>query len=136
MPVYEYCCRQCKKRFEKYYSYDQYGKEKPLCSFCQSSEVKRKIGRIRVTHSEESRLEKFESFANPSALEGLEEHPQELGRFMRKMGDEMGEDIGPEFDEVIDRLEKGQKPEEIEKELPEFGSPLNGIDSSGITNDI
>ena len=27
----------------------------------------------------------------------------------------MGEDLPPEFDEVVDRLEKGQSPEDIEK---------------------
>jgi hypothetical protein len=40
---------------------------------------------------------------------------------MRKMGQEMGEEIGPEFDEVVDRLESGQSPDEIEKAIPELG---------------
>ena len=67
----------------------------------------------------------MEDFADPSSMEGLEDDPQSLGRLMRKMksemGSEMGEDIGPEFDEVVDRLEKGQSPEEIEQALPELG---------------
>jgi hypothetical protein len=41
---------------------------------------------------------------------------------MRQMSDEMGEDLGPEFDEVVDRLERGQSPEEIEKDLPDLGA--------------
>jgi hypothetical protein len=41
---------------------------------------------------------------------------------MRKMGNEMGEDLPPEFDDVVDRLEKGQSPEDIEKELPDLGA--------------
>jgi len=40
---------------------------------------------------------------------------------MRKMGKEMGEEIPPEFNEVVDRLEKGQSPKDIEKELPDLG---------------
>ena len=40
---------------------------------------------------------------------------------MRQMSQELGEDIGPEFDEVVDRLEKGQKPEDIERDLPDLG---------------
>jgi hypothetical protein len=40
---------------------------------------------------------------------------------MRKMGKEMGEDLPPEFDEVVDRLEKGQSPEDIEKAIPDLG---------------
>jgi hypothetical protein len=50
-----------------------------------------------------------------------------MGRFMRKMGNELGEEMPPEFDEVVDRLEKGQSPDEIEKELPDLGSGM-GMD--------
>ncbi|MBE3119982.1 MAG: hypothetical protein IMZ50_14665 [Candidatus Atribacteria bacterium] len=60
-------------------------------------------------------------FSDPSALAGLENDPQAMGRMMRKMGNEMGEQLPPEFNDVVDRLEKGQSPEEIEKELPDFG---------------
>ncbi len=41
---------------------------------------------------------------------------------MRDMSRELGEDMGPEFDEVVDRLEKGQSPEEIERDLPDLGA--------------
>jgi len=47
--------------------------------------------------------------------------PRRCGRMMRKMGKEMGEEMPPEFGEVVDRLEKGQSPEDIEKELPDLG---------------
>ena len=49
-----------------------------------------------------------------------------MGRVMRKMGKEMGEELPPEFNEVVDRLEKGQSPEDIEKELPDIGSGMEG----------
>jgi len=39
----------------------------------------------------------------------------------------MGEDLPSEFNEVVDRLEAGQSPEEIEAVLPELG----GDDESG-----
>jgi len=81
--------------------------------------VQRRIGRIRVARSEESRLEKFSDIDN---LDGIEDNPREMGRMMRRMGSEVGEELGPEFNEVINRLEKGQSPEEIEKELPDLGA--------------
>ena len=37
-----------------------------------------------------------------------------------------GEDLPPEFNEVVDRLEKGQSPEEIEKSIPDLGSDAGG----------
>ena len=50
-----------------------------------------------------------------------------MGQMMRKMGKEMGEEMPPEFDEVVDRLESGQSPEDIEKSIPDLG----GTDSAG-----
>jgi hypothetical protein len=66
--------------------------------------------------------------ADPSALAGLEDDPRALGRMMRQMGSEMGEEMGPEFDEVIDRLEAGQSPEDIEKAIPDLGGDEGGGD--------
>jgi len=59
--------------------------------------------------------------ADPSQLSGIEDDPQALGRLMRKMGSEMGEEMDPEFNEVVSRLESGQDPEQISKEMPEIG---------------
>ena len=46
--------------------------------------------------------------------QGMENDPKALGQMMKKMGKEMGEEVPPEFDDVVDRLEAGQSPEEIE----------------------
>ena len=63
----------------------------------------------------------MDDLADPSSLAGLdEEDPRSLGRWLRKMSHEMGEQVPPEFDEVIDRLEAGQSPEEIEESMPEL----------------
>jgi len=123
MPIYQYRCLNCKKRFEVFLSYSEYGHKKVTCSHCGSKMVQRRIGRIRVAKSEESRLD---DFADPSSLEGLEEDPRALGRMMRKMGNEMGEELGPEFNEVVGRLESGQSPEEIEKAIPELEDETGG----------
>jgi hypothetical protein len=108
----------CRKRFEIFMSYSEYGTKPVLCPHCTSGQVQRRIGRVRVARSEESRLE---SMADPANLDGLEDDPRALGRMMRQMSHEMGEELGPEFDEVVDRLEAGQDPEEIEKTLPDLG---------------
>jgi hypothetical protein len=98
-------------------TYSQYGQKTVSCSNCGSEEVQRIIGRVRFARSEESRME---DFSDPSSLAGLEDDPQALASMMRKMGREMGEDLGPEFDDVVDRLESGQSPEEIEKAMPDL----------------
>jgi putative FmdB family regulatory protein len=118
MPNYDYRCLNCNRRFSIFMTYHEYGQKAVLCPHCESMQVQRRIGRVRVARSEENRLE---NLADPSNLEGLEDDPRALGRMMRQMSGEMGEDLGPEFDEVIDRLESGQSAEEIEEALPDVG---------------
>ncbi len=129
MPNYPYRCLDCKRRFEIFMTYSEYGTRPVVCPHCSSQKVERRIGRIRFARSEESRLE---NLADPSALEGLEDDPRAMGRMMRKMSREMGEDAGPEFDEVIDRLEAGQSPEEIESAVPGLGDEGGGGDMGGM----
>lgn len=70
-------------------------------------------------------------------MAGLDENdPRALGRFMRKMAAESGEDLGPEFNEVIGRLEKGEDPDKIEQDMGDiFGDEaaggLSGMDDMG-----
>jgi len=123
VPTYEYRCLDCRKRFEIFMSYAEYGKRSVVCPHCGSSNVQRRIGRIRVARSEESRLE---DLADPTRLEGLEDDPRALGRMMRQMSKEVGEDLGDVFEEVVSRLEAGQSPEDIEREIPELGSDEGG----------
>jgi len=127
MPTYQYRCLDCRKRFEIFLTYAEYGSRPVNCPHCGSANVQRRIGRVRVARSVDSRMDDFD---DPSALDGLEDDPRALGRMMRKMsqemGDEMGEGAGPEFDEVINRLEAGQSPEEIESSMPELGLGEDG----------
>jgi hypothetical protein len=74
---------------------------------------------VAVLKSEESRLE---SLADPSQFTDLDERdPKSVARWMRKMSQTMGEDLGDEFKEVVDRLEAGESPESIEQSMPDVG---------------
>lgn len=57
---------------------------------------------------------------DPALAQLDDSDPKSLGRFMRKMSGELGEPLGDDFNEVVDRLEKGQSPEKIEKEMPDL----------------
>ena len=128
MPIYQYRCLNCKKRFEVFLSYTEYGEKNVHCPHCASDNIQRRIGRIRVAKSEESRMD---ALTDPSGLEGLENDPRALGKMMRKMGNEMGEEVPPEFDEVVDRLEAGQSPEDIEKAIPDLEGGAGGPGDDG-----
>jgi len=134
MPLYDYICLDCHQRFDVFMAFSEYGTRPITCPHCQSQDVRRGIPRVRVAKSEESRMDDLSGdFSDPSALAGLENDPQAMGRMMRKMGTEMGEQVPPEFNEVVDRLEKGQSPEEIEKELPDLGEAgMGGMEEDGL----
>jgi putative FmdB family regulatory protein len=119
MPTYDFICNDCHQRFDVFQTFAEYGKVPVFCPHCNSKNVRRRMTKVRVAKSEETRME---SMADDfSGFEGLEEDPKAMGQMMRKMGNEMGEDLPPEFDEVVDRLESGQSPEDIEKAIPDLG---------------
>ena len=124
MPTYDFICRNCEQRFDVFLTYSEYGKKTVTCTHCGSDKVRRRMTKVRVAKSQESRMDNLEGEVGD--LEGMEDDPRALGRMMRKMGKEAGEDLPPEFDDVVGRLESGQSPEEIEKDMPELGNPPGG----------
>jgi hypothetical protein len=65
-----------------------------------------------VLRSEESRLE---SLADPAAFGDVDESdPRSVARWARRMGGELGEDLGGDFDEMVERMEAGEMPEEAQ----------------------
>ena len=86
MPNYQYICVECRKRFEVYLTYDEFGTHPVDCPNCNSQNVQRLIGRVRFARSEESRLE---DMADPSAMAGLEDDPQAMAKFTAAAGDKV-----------------------------------------------
>jgi putative FmdB family regulatory protein len=126
MPTYDFICNKCQKPFDVFLTYSEYGKKPVYCAHCQSANVRRRMTRVRIARSDDSRMESAaDEFAG---MEGIENDPKALARMMKKMGNEMGEDLPPEFDEVVDRLEAGQSPEEIESAVPDIGKDDTGGD--------
>jgi putative FmdB family regulatory protein len=124
MPTYDFTCLNCQQRFDVYMSYSEYGSKPVNCIHCGSGNVRRRMTKVRIAKSEDSRME---SMMDESALAGMENDPKALGQ-MKKMGKEMGEEVPPEFDDVVDRLEAGQSPEEIESAMPGLGADVPSVD--------
>jgi putative FmdB family regulatory protein len=125
MPTYDYICNNCNQRFDVFMTFAEYGKKTVTCAHCNSKNVRRRMTKVRIAKSDESRME---SVADGFGFEGLENNPREMGRVMRKMGKEMGEELPPEFNEVVGRLEAGQSPEEIESAVPNLGDASSSDD--------
>lgn len=132
MPIYEYTCQDCNRRVSLLWrSFADAQNREAVCPRCGGNKLTRLISRVAVLRSEESRLDDMSS---PDGMlgEGLDENdPKSLARFMRKMADETGEDLGPEFEEVVGRLEAGEDPESIETSMPDLGA-AGGDDDFGV----
>jgi putative FmdB family regulatory protein len=123
VPIYEYRCQDCKRRVSVFWRTISEGQAgEPSCPRCGGTHLTRLASRVRVIRSEDSRLD---DMADMSDFPDMDENdPRSIGRWMRKMKDQMGseidDDLGGEFDEVVGRLEAGEDPEEIEKSMPEL----------------
>jgi putative FmdB family regulatory protein len=119
MPTYDFICNHCEKRFDVFMTFNEYGKKAVHCTHCESENVRRRMTKVRIAKSDNSRME---SMANDfPGLEGFEDDPKALGQMMRKLGNESGGDLPAEYNEVVGRLEAGQSPEDIESALPDLG---------------
>lgn len=123
MPTYDYICLECRKRFDVFMTYQEYGVKPVDCSHCGSVNIRRCAPRVRIMKGDEARLSQL---ADPSMLADIDDDPVALGKMMRKMGNELGEELPPQFDEVVDRLESGQSPDEISSAIPDWGDDGGG----------
>jgi putative FmdB family regulatory protein len=129
MPIYEYRCQDCRRRISLFFRSFEEIEAKPVCPRCGGTHLARLISRVSVVRSEESRID---DMADPSMLSDLDENdPKSIARWMRKMGTEAGEEMPTEFGEVVDRLESGQSPEEIEEAMPDLAGDMGGMGGMG-----
>ena len=110
MPIYEYRCQSCHRRLSVFRRSMQTSNDfaSPACG---NRDLERLISRVAVLRSEESRLDDLASGAGLADLD--ESDPGSVARWARHMGREMGEDLGPEFDEMVERMEAGEMPDEL-----------------------
>ena len=108
MPIYEYRCQDCRKRTSVFVR-SMGTAVKPRCEHCQSRRLTRLISRVAVGRSSSSPSGDFDE----RALAGVDENdPRSVARWARRMRNEMGEELGPDFDQAIEQMEEGHLPEE------------------------
>jgi putative FmdB family regulatory protein len=109
MPIYDYRCHGCRRRisllFQTYAAADN-----ATCPHCGSRDLSRLITRFAVMKSEERRLDDLGDGGDFGDLD--ENDPRSVARWARRMGDEFGEDLGPESRDMIDQMEAGEMPDD------------------------
>ena len=149
MPIYEYRCQTCGKKQSVFWrSLSSVNESGLTCARCASPKLVRLMSKVRVVRSasttsasSDGGVSEGGDDAMMNEMAGLDENdPRSMARFMRKMAQESGEDMGPEFNEVVGRLEKGEDPEKIEQSMgdlfggDEMGGP-GGMGGMGMDDD-
>ena len=129
MPTYEYRCKNCGREVTlTYKTYKDYDAATPACTYCDSTDLTRLISRVAIARPGRN-FANMESDEMLNVLEGGD--PREVGEMMRQLGqDEEG--LGDTYNEVTNRLLKGESPEKIERDLGPALDDLGGDMGGGM----
>ncbi len=109
MPIYEYACRGCRKKVSVFQR-SMTTAVAASCPECGSTELSRLISKFSFHRS-------MPDFDDMSGLDDMmddldENDPKSVARWARRMGETMGEDLPPDFDDQIRRMEAGEMPDD------------------------
>jgi putative FmdB family regulatory protein len=99
MPIYEFQCRDCRRKTTALVlSHERVGEVR--CRHCGGANLEKLYSRFATPKSEDARME---SLADPSAMGDVNENdPKSVTRWMKRMGREMGEDFGEDLDQAVE----------------------------------
>ncbi len=131
MPIYEYLCPGCNVIFQ--FLVRSASGALPRCPRCGGGGLERVMSTFATSRSQGAGAGAEGGGDIPDLSDLDESDPRSMARAIRHMADEMGEDLGPELSEAISRLEAGEDPEQVERELEEAG--LADGDAGGPSRD-
>lgn len=134
MPVYEFYCDDCHTIFN-FLSRRVNTDKQPDCPRCGRPELSRQVSRFAISKGQkeepaadgmpdidEAKLEKV-MMGLAGEMEGMDENdPRQMARFMRRLSDATGMNLGSGFEEAMSRLEAGEDPEKLEEEMGDLFS--------------
>lgn len=104
MPIYEYRCGGCGRKVSVLTLRVSEAVD-ATCDRCGSRDLTRLMSRFATPRSDDARLD---ALTGDDAMGGLDESdPRSMARWMRRMGKELGEDGGEDFDAMVDEMEAG-----------------------------
>ncbi|MDP6495879.1 MAG: zinc ribbon domain-containing protein [Dehalococcoidia bacterium] len=111
MPIYEYRCESCQQKFAMLNRSFSEIKE-PLCTRCGAVGGTRIMSQITVIRSPNDFMAGMPSWESMTDFD--EDDPRSVADMVRRMKDETGEDIGPEGEEMLARIDAGKMMEDMD----------------------
>jgi putative FmdB family regulatory protein len=143
MPVYEFYCSDCHTIFN-FLSRRVNTEKQPDCPRCGHPGLERQVSHFAVSKGrteepvegmpdmDESQMEKaMEALAGE--MDGMDENdPRQMARFMRKLTEATGMNLGSDMEEAMRRLEAGEDPEKIEEEMGDLFTEESPFGREGV----
>ena len=127
MPVYEFYCNTCNTIFN-FFSSRVNTEKRPQCPKCGQGPLGRVIsqfGFLRGRHQDEDVLSGLDESKLTRAMSILEKEasslnpddPRQAAQLMRKLCDTTGLDLKPGMEKILQRLESGEDPAQMEAQM-------------------
>ena len=108
MPIYEYRCEACRRRTSVFVR-SMSAEVRASCEHCGSKRLTRLMSKFAVHRGPGDPFDD-----DGGGMDDVDENdPQAVARWARRMRDQTGEDLGPEFDDMIGRMEAGESPGDV-----------------------
>ena len=108
MPIYEYQCGACRKKVEVFRR-SVTSTAEARCPRCGGADLRRLISRFAVHRS----VSEFGSAGEEQYIDGLEnEDPRAMAAWARQMQQQSGAEMGPDFEQMMARMEAGELPDD------------------------
>ena len=137
MPIYEFFCDDCNTVFN-FFSQRPNTEKRPACPKCGRPELQKMmstfatIGKAKEDDGDdpfagldESKMEQAMASLMREAENVNEDDPRQVAQLMRKFADKTGLNLGDSMEEAIARMESGEDPDQIEREM---GDLMEGDD--------
>ena len=128
MPIYEFYCDQCNVIFNFLSSRVNTSKI-PDCPRCGKPEMSKQISTFatigKAKDESDDPFAGFDESKMENAFESLmkeagnvnEDDPRQMASLMRKFTSQTGMQLGESMEEALSRMESGEDPEQVEKEM-------------------
>jgi putative FmdB family regulatory protein len=105
MPIYEYRCDRCHQDFSCLFIHPP-KKGEMKCKYCKSKRVKRLLSSFALHQTEESRLAQIDT--SKPRRDDYYKDSRNVGLWAKKRMREMGVDLGPKMDEIVEKGRTGE----------------------------